>query len=373
MNKIKKIIIIGGGLSAWSVANSFSNKKNLNVILISKKHLHFGAQQLSPNGLQSFISLIGHKKISHLVEAISNFKISLIDNKKINILSNYNLDKNNNIYCSISRCKLINELKKVALKNSNFTIINDEVKYFFKKNMGNTQILTAKGKLLEADIIIGADGYFGKSRNYVCGNETKPLKKVFRSISLDRNKFSLTKSILQIFLTHYGHFVIYPFKEVKKKFVNYIFVPNKSYRKEEHDPLIKSFHPLLEELNWELTYSVDSDENFSSISKNNVFLFGDAALPIQPHLAQAGNQILEDAVYLKKLVEKNLEREFIISNFVENRFIKKKLLKKHSSLAGKFLSSNNIFSVPRNFIISKFSNHLFDDIFGLIWKNNNEK
>ena len=37
MNKIKKIIIIGGGLSAWSVANSFSNKKNVEIILISKK------------------------------------------------------------------------------------------------------------------------------------------------------------------------------------------------------------------------------------------------------------------------------------------------------------------------------------------------
>ncbi len=373
MSKIKKIIIIGGGLSAWSVANSFSDKKNIDIILINKKHVPLGAQQLSPNGLKSFVSLIGNRNIDHLFETINNFKISLIDKKKINVLSNYNLDKNNNIYGSISRNSLINELKKSALKNTNLTILKDEVKFLLKKNIRNTQIITANGNLLEADIIFGADGYAGKSRNYVCGNEYKSQKRVFRSISLDPKKFSLTKSILQVFLTRYGHFVIYPFKENKKKLVNYIFVPNKYFQDDPSNLQIKNFHPLFEEIIWNKTYFIDSDENFSSIFKNNVFLFGDAALPIQPHLAQAGNQILDDAVYLKQLIQTNLDREFIISNFVEKRLIEKKLLKKYSSVAGKFLSSNNIFSIPRNFIISKLSNELFDYIFSLIRNNNNEK
>ena len=373
MNKIKKIIIIGGGLSAWSVANSFSNKKNIKITLISKKNVVLGAQQLSPNGLRSFVSLIGHNNIDHLFETINSFKISLIDKKQINVLSNYDLDKNNNIYGSISRRSLINELKKSALKNPNLTLLRDEVKFFLKNGITKTQLLTTKGKLLEADIIFGADGYIGKSRLYVCGNEKKFQKRVLRSISLDPKKVSLTKSLLQVFLTAYGHFVIYPFKENKKQFVNYIFVPNKFFNDEQSSLFIRDFHPLFEELIWDKTYSYDSDENFSSIVKDNVFLFGDSALPIQPHLAQAGNQILEDAVYLKKLIENNPESNFIISNFIENRFNEKKLLKKHSALAGKFLGSNNVFSVPRNFIISKFSNHLFDDIFGLIWKSNNEK
>ena len=156
-------------------------------------------------------------------------------------------------------------------------------------------------------------------------------------------------------------------------FVNFIFVPNKFFKEKQPSLLIKNFHPLLEDLIWDQTYSVDNYDDFSSIIKDNVFLFGDAALPIQPHLAQAGNQILDDAVYLKELIEKNLDIEYITSNFIENRLIQKKLLKNHSALAGKFLSSKNIFSFPRNFIISSFSNQLFDNIFHFVWKTNNEK
>ena len=49
---MKKIIIIGNGLSAWSVANAFLNK-NVQITIIGKKKSIFGAQQLSPNGFKA--------------------------------------------------------------------------------------------------------------------------------------------------------------------------------------------------------------------------------------------------------------------------------------------------------------------------------
>ena len=46
---MKKILIIGNSLSAWSVASAFINKK-VNITIIGNKNNTFGAQQLSPNG-----------------------------------------------------------------------------------------------------------------------------------------------------------------------------------------------------------------------------------------------------------------------------------------------------------------------------------
>ena len=54
---MKKILIIGNSLSAWSVASAFINQK-VNITIIGKKNNTFGAQQLSPNGFRALKKLI---------------------------------------------------------------------------------------------------------------------------------------------------------------------------------------------------------------------------------------------------------------------------------------------------------------------------
>ena len=51
-------------------------------------------------------------------------------------------------------------------------------------------------------------------------------------------------------------------------------------------------------------YTFDSD-NAQNIYKNNIYLFGEAAFTFEPHLAQGGNNILEDGFYLKNILNKN--------------------------------------------------------------------
>ena len=53
---MKKILIIGNSLSAWSVANAFINKK-VNITIIGYKNKTLGAQQLSPNGFKALKKL----------------------------------------------------------------------------------------------------------------------------------------------------------------------------------------------------------------------------------------------------------------------------------------------------------------------------
>ena len=368
---MNEIIVIGGGVSAWAAANAFSHK-NIKINLIYDKEISFGAQQISPNGLKSYVSLTNNKSILNKIEKINNLKISQLKKNNFYVLSNYNFSKNYKDFGSISRKILVNELKKSALKNKNVSIIKEKVKYF-KNSNNKLEILTDKGNVFSADIFIGADGYKGISRKYVTGSSEKRTKKIFRSISNDLKKFILTKDMLQLFLTTEGHYVVYPFKEKNQKLVNYIFVPNSNFQKTISKHTTQNLNPLLDNIKWELTYTLESDNEFFSVSKNNLFLFGDSAFPIPPHLAQGGNQILEDANFLKEILNKNQDVEHIILTFLKKRLHLKKILRKNSIFSGKVLGLNNIYSLPRNIMLSNFSNSIFDEIFDLIWNNNYEK
>ncbi len=57
--------------------------------------------------------------------------------------------------------------------------------------------------------------------------------------------------------------------------------------------------------------------------KNNLLLFGDAAFPIEPHLAQGGNQIFKDAVFLKKKILTINKIDEIVQNFLKERIEEK--------------------------------------------------
>ena len=64
---MKKILIIGNSLSAWSVASAFINKK-VNISIIGKKINTSGAQQLSPNGFRALKKLIQNDDIKNIVK-----------------------------------------------------------------------------------------------------------------------------------------------------------------------------------------------------------------------------------------------------------------------------------------------------------------
>ena len=69
---MKKILIIGNSLSAWSVANAFINKK-VNITIIVYKNKIFGAQQLSPNGFKALKKLTENNDVKKIVHKISFF------------------------------------------------------------------------------------------------------------------------------------------------------------------------------------------------------------------------------------------------------------------------------------------------------------
>tara|TARA_B100001540_G_scaffold213627_1_gene188497 strand:- start:742 stop:1851 length:1110 start_codon:yes stop_codon:yes gene_type:complete len=366
---MKEVLIVGSGVSAWSAAIVFA-KKNIKVRVLSKNDEVFGAQQLSPSGFNYLNELIDKNFVKKNVEKILQVKITSINKNKFTVLTNFNLQEKFNTYNSISRRVLIKLLKESAQKNNNIEVINEKANFLLKKNAQSIQVLTCKGNILESDLIIGADGQNGICRKYVCGSDKKNLKKIFRLVIEDNKLHILSKNLLQIFLSDKGHFVVYPFNINNKKFVNYVFVPNKSFEEISNSNNIPQYHPLIKVSGWKMSLINKNTEIKNNFWKNNLLLFGDAAFPIEPHLAQGGNQIFKDAVFLKKNLTKSNKIEDIVQKFLDERIEEKISLQNKASIFGKILGFQNILSLSRNLFISKYSKKFINDFFEPIWNNN---
>ena len=362
---MKKIIIIGNGFSAWSVANAFLNKK-VQITIIGKKKSIFGAQQLSPNGLIGLKKLTENDDIKNIIYEIIQFQINSINNNKTKNLKNFYFNEFDLKYYSVSREMLINLLIKNIKNKIEIKEINKSCVGIIQKNSGKLEVLMDNEELLSADIIIGADGVNGVTRKYVCGTTNIVTKKVFRGVSNDKNKLLLRQKTLELNFSNYGHFVSYPFINYNKKYINYVFIPNKSFQNSNKilDKL-KSISKF-SSIDWNVGYFYFYEDEIQTLHKNNILLFGDAGFSFEPHLAQVGNNIIEDASYLKFLLKNNNSYDKIFESFSINTCKKKRKLKTISNIVGIAFGINN-FTKLRNSLVSNFSDQQMCNFLKKVW------
>ena len=368
----KYLTIIGGGFASWVVASVFA-KKGYFINIFEGKDKSFGSQQISPNGWFALSKLINSKLIQPHFEAFHNIHFKKLNSKQnVEFLSQYNLINKTSNFGSIERKSIINIFKNQTLKNKSVKVYNSQIKHIISDNE-NKQIIDDKGRVFEAKYIIGADGINGVSRRYVVGSNQNYInsKKIFRAVSFESNPYQLTKKNLQVLFHDKGYFVIYPTIINKKKATNYIFVPiNNNFV----PPIIsnKSVNYIIpNDLDWITTFSSYNSQEKTSVYKNGVFLFGDAAFTIPPHLAQAGNQILEDAAFIKNSLSDNNDFRQMINSFMKNRYLMKNIIANKSSMIGEIFSSQKLFGSLRDLGIKSNNLELFDHILNPIWKNKN--
>ena len=367
----KYLTIIGGGFATWVIASVYA-KKGYHLNIFEGKGKSFGSQQLSPNGWFAMSKLINSKLIRPYFEPFHNIHFKKLNSKQnIEFLSQYNLFNKTSNFGSIERESIINVFKNETLKNKSIKVYNSQIKHIISNNE-NKEILDDNGRVFSAKHIIGADGINGISRRFVVGsNKNIVLKKIFRAVSFENNPYQLTKGILQVIFYDKGYFVIYPTRINKKKATNYIFVPIMN----NYDPPTidnKTVNYLIpKDLNWITSFTSYKSGEKTSIYKNGVFLFGDAAFAIPPHLAQAGNQILEDAAFISEKLREKLDFKEIINSFVKNRYLKKDVIAKKSSIIGNIFSSQKLVGNLRNIGIKSKHLELLDYVLNPIWTNKN--
>ena len=211
---MKKIAIIGAGISGLFAANLFSKNSDYQVMIYEKNNsieLDEGyGIQLSTNSIK-LLNNIGFNKL----EDIDQFNPEQIDfydlknQKKICELNISKFNTENCKYTALKRSKLVKFLKD--------RLDNQVIKYghnIQKIEKKDDQIVLSfnENNKVVCDILIISDGVFSKAKNLISKDEAKPKYNNTLAIRgiLNKSPENVDSKNIALFLGSDFHYVIYP-------------------------------------------------------------------------------------------------------------------------------------------------------------------
>ena len=381
---MKKIAIIGAGISGLFIANLFKRNPNYQITIYEKNtsvtlEQGYGVQ-LSVNSIR-ILNEIGFQKFENN-EKFTPEKINFYSNKSSDKICELDISAFNSEDCrytTLKRSTLINFLKKdlVDFIKTGYNISkidqqDQQIKLSFENNETN-----------ECDYLIISDGVFSKSKSLISYNQTKPRYNNTLAIrgNLTKAPSYIDKRNISLFLSSNFHHVIYPInangelnfiaimkyqlsaKELKNYslFNDYLFIKKVL----ERIPLKnKEFLNNLKELK---IFPVFVSDNFYKTQNNNIHLIGDAFFAFSPSFAQGASQSIESAYELFKSIENNTE-----NNFFKNRVKKIKMVNIRSKINQfVFHLSNPLITSIRNIFLKRLvkNKRFLEAYLGRIYKN----
>ncbi len=340
---MKKIGIIGAGISGLFIANFFKRDSNYQINIFEKNqsiNLEEGyGIQLSVNSVK-FLNKIGFDKFEN-DKKFTPDKINFYSIKSSNKICDLNISDFNSEGCkytTLKRSDLVNFLKR-DLKNLikvNHSILkidqeNQKIKLTFENN-----------EIFECDYLIISDGVFSKSKNLILNNQIQPRYSNTLAIrGMIPNSSKIDRKNISLFLGPDVHYVIYPvspngdlnFIAIIKYNLslneqkNYSLFSDENFVKKilENVPLeMKQFLGEVKELK---IFPVFISKNFFKSKNNNIHFIGDAFFAFPPSFAQGASQSIEGAYELFKSIENNTEDDFF-----KKRVSKTKMVNNRSRL-----------------------------------------
>ncbi len=336
---MKKIAIIGSGISGLFLANLLEQDKSYSYKIFEKKNSldltdGYGIQ-LSVNSI-NLLNKIGFKRISandvyfpkkvNFLNAKNSKKICDIDLSKFN-------DQNNR-YTTLKRSKFIEFLLK-NIPSENLIFNSDLISI---KNQDKLSLSFRDKKTEEFDYLVAADGVYSKTKQILFKKEGLP--KYFNSIALRGNIHNFENFDISLYLGANFHFVIYPINQNRE--FNFISIIRKELIQEEisnrnlfkDDTFINNLlNQISSKSNINLTKQVKEIKCFPIfVSKKvqipeskNIFLIGDAFYSFPPTFAQGASQSIEAANELFNDLKNNC------SDYYKTRILKTKQISSRSS------------------------------------------
>ena len=305
---MKKIAIIGAGISGLYLANLLEKEKDLDYKIFEKRsklNLEQGyGIQLSVNSIK-LLNKIGFKNIS-ASDIFFPTKVNFFKSNNLNKICDIDLTQFNddlNRYTTTKRSTLL----KFLLKN----IPKDKIKFnTILKNLdySNTIKVGFSDESEENfDFIIIADGVFSQSKLIISTESLKP--KYNNSIALRGKINKYDDKNISIFLGSNFHYVIYPvnqhneynFVAILKKKLTQAKLDNKEILKSEH--FLNSLKEILnnnsltnfENLTEVQAFPIFVSKSLPTTNKKNIFFSGDALFAFPPSFAQGASQSIETA------------------------------------------------------------------------------
>ena len=381
---MKKVAIIGAGISGLFIANLFKRNKKYQVNIFERNTLinlkeGYGIQ-LSVNSIK-LLNKIQFDKLENS-EKFNPDKINFYSVKNSNKICELNISDFNTENCkytTLKRSSLINFLKKDLEKEIKFdhTISKIEqqdqiVKISFENN-----------EIYEFDYLIISDGVFSKSKNLLSKNQIGPKFNdtlAIRGIIPSSSNMADKKNI-SLFLGSNFHYVIYPVSPNGD--LNFIAVmkfklsrnEQKDFSLFKDDNYIRKILEKVPHLNKEFFDSVNDlkiypvfvSHDFFEVNNNNIHLIGDAFFAFSPSFAQGASQSIEGAYELFENIENNTK-----SNFFRNRVDKIKMVNNRSKFNQfAFHLSNPLTTFLRNIFLKRLvkNKKFLEGYLGKIYKN----
>ena len=337
---MKKIAIIGAGISGLFFANLLEENKSISYKIFERKSsidLKDGyGIQLSVNSI-NLLNKIGFQKIN-ASDLYFPRSVNFFDAKKNKNICSINLSQfnfDNNRYTTLKRSKLIEFLlnnipKENLIFDSDLLDIKDEKKIILSFRDGNVE---------KFDYLVAADGVYSRTKEILFKKEGLP--KYFNSIALRGSIKNFENSDISLYMGSNFHFVIYPLNQNNE--FNFISIIRKNLIKDKIlDKNLYSDSTFVSNILNKISSKSKLDLNkitkeikcFPVFVSNKIqipktkeiFLTGDAFYSFPPSFAQGASQSIESAYELFNDFANNT------SNYYERRVSRTKQIHKRSAL-----------------------------------------
>lgn len=337
---MKKIAIIGAGISGLFFANLLEENKSISYKIFERKSsidLKDGyGIQLSVNSI-NLLNKIGFQKIN-ASDLYFPRSVNFFDAKKNKNICSINLSQfnfDNNRYTTLKRSKLIEFLlsnipKENLIFDSDLLDIKDEKKIILSFRDGNVE---------KFDYLVAADGVYSRTKEILFKKEGLP--KYFNSIALRGSIKNFENPDISLYMGSNFHFVIYPLNQNNE--FNFISIIRKNLIKDNIlDKNLYSDSTFVNNMVNKISSKSKLDLNkitkeikcFPVFVSNKIqipktkeiFLTGDAFYSFPPSFAQGASQSIESAYELFNDFANNT------SNYYERRVSRTKQIHKRSAL-----------------------------------------
>ena len=377
---MKKISIIGAGISGLFLANLLEREKSISYKIYEKREsIDFNdgyGIQLSVNSI-NLLNKIGFQKINskdvyfpkkvNFFAAKNSEKICDID------LSQFNYQDSR--YTTLKRSKLIKFLlenipKEKLLFNSDLQDIKSTNKFTLSFRDKESE---------EFDYLVAADGVFSKTKQILFKKEGLP--KYFNSIALRGSIKNFKNSDISLYLGPNFHFIIYPLDQknefnfisiIRKELIEReisnkkLFEDNSFIKSLLNQISLKSNINLVEQVKDVKCFPIFVSKKIQTPKLKNIFLTGDAFYTFSPSFAQGASQSIESANEVYNDLKNNS------SNYYKTRIFKTKQINSRSMLNHfAFHLSNPLNVFIRNIFLKYLSKNksFLENYLGKIYNN----
>ena len=383
---MKKVAIIGAGISGLLIANLLRQDSNYEVTLYEKNNsinLEKGyGVQLSVNSIK-LLNKINFQTINSQNKFNPN-KVDFYSLKNKNKICDLDISVFNTYeakYTTLQRTTLVEFLKD--------KLPNNLIQYNKKVNKVSSQNeiidLTFDGNSsAECDFLIISDGVFSSTKSLIANKDIKP--KYFKSLAIratidKKNLKDINNSNISLFLGSNFHSVIYPVNKGNE--FNFIGILRKNLSENEikNSSLFKD-EDFISSILLDLSHQIDQDilNNLKNIKcfpiftseeiyhpkQKNIFLVGDAFFALPPTFAQGASQAIEVAFELYKNFQNGS------NEFTNTRIKRTKIINKKSKLNHFAFHLSNPFMVFIRDLLMKYlvkNKKFINSYFGKIYKN----